>query len=337
MRAATVRRRDAVSDQKTPSVRLEPADEYLHPNTGEPHFNESMYFNFFDAGQKLGGFLRIGNRPNEGYAETTVCLYEPGGPVLFNFKRAPIAGNDRFDGGGMSFRVETPFERLHVAYAGKACRLARPLEMNDPRSAFKSNPFVEVAVELTIEGVGPMFGGERTSVGASAHEMEFAKGHYEQHHRAVGRIVIDGREHAFRGLGLRDHSWGPRSWQAPAWYRWLTANFGDDFGFMGSLVASKDGSETRGGFVHRGKRLVLVRGIEIDTEFTGPDRLHERLRARLACADGSTLEVEGRVLQLIPLRNQRDGHVTRISEGMTEWTCEGRTGYGLSEYLDQLS
>ena len=47
-------------------------------------------------------------------------------------------------------------------------------------------------------------------------------------------------------------------------------------------------------------------------------------------------------MNLIPLRNRRqtpDGEmlVTRISEGMTEWTpADGRTGYGLSEYLDQI-
>jgi len=326
-----------VSQLKIPAIRLDPSDEYMHTNTGEPNFNESMYFNFFDERERLGGFLRIGNRPNEGYAETTVCLYEPGGPVLFNFKRAPLSGNERFLAGGIGFEVDAPFEQLRIRYAGKACRLVRPLEMSDPRSAFKTNPFVEISVELAIEGVGPMFGGERLSPGASSHEMEFAKGHYEQHHRAVGSVSIEGRNHAFRGLGLRDHSWGPRSWQAPAWYRWLTANFGDDFGFMGSLVASKDGSETRGGFVHRGRELVLVRGIEIDTEFVGPERVHDRLRVELHCADGRTLEVQGRVLSLIPLRNQRAEHVTRISEGMTEWTCEGRTGYGLSEYLDQLS
>ncbi len=29
--------------------------------------------------------------------------------------------------------------------------------------------------------------------------------------------------------------------------------------------------------------------------------------------------------------------VTRISEGMTRWTmADGRVGYGLSEYLDQI-
>ena len=78
-----------------PRIRLDPADEYLHENTGESNFNESMYFNFFDAAQRLGGFARIGNRPNERYAETTICLYEPDGAVLFNFKRAEIADNAR--------------------------------------------------------------------------------------------------------------------------------------------------------------------------------------------------------------------------------------------------
>jgi hypothetical protein len=47
--------------------------------------------------------------------------------------------------------------------------------------------------------------------------------------------------------------------------------------------------------------------------------------------------VKGKVLNLIPLRNRRDGMVTRISEGLTEWTLkDGRVGYGLSEYLDQI-
>jgi hypothetical protein len=316
-------------------VRLVPADEHMHENTGESNFNESMYFNFFDAGRRLGGFLRIGNRPNEGYAETTICLYRPGGSVLFHFQRAPIADNSRFEAGGMRFVVEKPFERLHIRYAGKACLLREPMEMSDPGRAFKENPFVPVELELGIEGVGPMFGGEPEE--RRADEMEFARGHYEQHHRAVGRLAIDGEEFAVDGYGLRDHSWGPRSWQAPASYRWLTANFGPELGFMGSWITRPDGQETRGGFVHRGRDLVLVKDIRIDTDFVGPEQVHDRIHATLTCADGATLAVEGRVLSLIPLRNRREGKVTRISEGMTEWRCEGRTGYGLSEYLDQLA
>ena len=54
-----------------------------------------------------------------------------------------------------------------------------------------------------------------------------------------------------------------------------------------------------------------------------------------------TYEITGSVLSMIPLRNRRktpEGEqlVTRISEGMTEWQWDGRSGYGLSEYLDQI-
>jgi hypothetical protein len=329
-----VQQGDAMSEG--PSVRLEPADEFMHANTGEPNFNESMYFNFFDPRRREGGFLRIGNRPNEGRAETTVCLYRPDGSVWFHFQRPEIAGNDAFDAGGMRFEVKEPFERLRIAYRGSALHLREPLQMSDPRRAYASNPMRPVELELEIRGVGPMAGGERARP-ASDHEQQFARGHYEQHHRATGRLRLDGEELDFDGLGLRDHSWGPRSWQAPAWYRWLTANFSEDFGFMGSWVASRDGSELRAGFVHRGRELVPVKHLELETEVRGPERVQDRLRLELHCADGSRLRVEGRVLSLIPLRNRRDGRITRISEGMTEWTCEGRTGFGLSEYLDQIA
>jgi hypothetical protein len=317
----------------------------MHENTGEPRFNESMYFNFFDARRRLGGFVRIGNRPNEGHAETTLCLFRPApdaapvrspadGGVLFRFERAAITDNSAFDAGGARFEVEEPFERLRVRFRGKACWLSEPRAMSDPGRAFRENPWVPVELELAIRGVGPMFGGEPTE--PRADEMEFARGHYEQHHQASGRVVIDGEAFEIDGLGLRDHSWGPRSWQAPARYRWLTANFGEDFGFMGSQIVRPDGVETRGGFVHHGRELVVVKDLRIDTQFTDAERLHDRIRVVLDCADGRPLEVEGRVLSLIPLRNRRDGRVTRISEGMTEWRCADRVGYGLSEYLDQI-
>ncbi len=327
----------------SPTLRLEPADEFTHENTGESNFNESMYFNFFDPQCCTGGFLRIGNRPNERLAETTVCLYRPDGSVLFNFKRPPIDHNDGFEAGGARFEVERPFERLRIGYTGKVCCLKDPLSMSDPRAAFRSNPFVSLDIDLAITGVGPMFGGERRGGPRVDHEMEFARGHYEQHHRARGTLEIDGVCIPFDGLGLRDHSWGPRSWQAPRYYRWLTANFTDDFGFMVSWIANREGTVFKSGFVHRGDRLLRVRDLELRTEWVGnrgesvgEQRFHDRITARLTCEDGESLDVEGRVLSLIPLRNRRDGKTTRISEGMTEWTCGGQTGYGLSEYLDQI-
>ncbi|MFZ4810183.1 MAG: DUF7065 domain-containing protein, partial [Ilumatobacteraceae bacterium] len=88
------------------AVRLDPSDEYMHELGPEPNFNESMYINCFDPEQQVGGWFRIGNRPNEGYAEMTVCLYLPPvddgdrRSVAFMYKRPTIDNNDRFDAGG---------------------------------------------------------------------------------------------------------------------------------------------------------------------------------------------------------------------------------------------
>ena len=42
-----------------------------------------MYFNFVDRAQRVGGFVRLGNRANEGRAEMTVTLFLPDGRVLY--------------------------------------------------------------------------------------------------------------------------------------------------------------------------------------------------------------------------------------------------------------
>jgi len=70
-------------------------------------------------------------------------------------------------------------------------------------------------------------------------------------------------------------------------------------------------------------------------------RYQTALRSHVVTESGAAYDVEGRVISLIPLRNRRttpEGKelTTRITEGMTEYRCDGQVGYGLSEYLDQI-
>jgi hypothetical protein len=326
------------------AVRLEPHDEYMHELGPEPNFNESMYVNIFDPDNQIGGFFRIGNRANEGYAEMTVCLYLPDGQVGFLFKRAEITNNDAFDAGGMKWEMVTPFEALKVSYRGKVVLLDDPLEMSDPKKAFTENPYAEADIDIMFTGQGrdSMFGGEPDEPHETPGE-EFAKGHYEQLVAGSGHIRVGEREWHVEGFGLRDHSWGPRYWQAPWYYRWLTANVGRDFGFMGSRVARRDADGTRGGFVWEDGKLHYCDSLELKTTYEGDESYHETISAVLKSSrSGKEWRISGRVMNLIPLRNRRpdpEGNmlVTRISEGMTEWTLDdGRVGYGLSEYLDQI-
>ena len=171
----------------------------------------------------------------------------------------------------------------------------------------------------------------------------FARGHTEQHMRVDrhGHGSATRRFEITDGLGLRDHSWGPRYWQNVWWYRWLTVNLGPDLGF------ALDHRRRRGGPSRR------VHGFLYDRERHGDDRWvpdpRRDARARTTTTSGSrsknritvttddhTYEVEGDVWSNIPLRNRREGMVTRITEGMTRWRHGDLQGAGLSEYLDQI-
>ncbi|NJN51863.1 MAG: hypothetical protein HC809_08925 [Gammaproteobacteria bacterium] len=324
-------------------IRLDPQDEYTHPIEAAQNFNESMYFNAFDRQRRVGGWFRLANRPNEGKGEMSCCLYLPDGRIGFMFGRPECKNNDAFDGAGMRFEVVEPFKRLKVSYRGKVCLLTNPQDMADPKQAFKTNPIVDAVVELDYEGVSPMFGGEPVKEDGSRIEQKaeeaFARGHYEQHMAAKGHIEIQGERFAIDGLGLRDHSWGPRFWQNIHWYRWLPMNFSRDFAMMVSITCNAKGEQRQGGMVLSDGAYTIIRDARIESRYDAND--NQTVMKVWARTDAREYEVEGKVMSLIPLRNRRhspegEEMMTRITEGMTEYRCDGHVGYGLSEYLDQI-
>jgi hypothetical protein len=265
-----------------------------------------------------------------------MTLYMPDGSVLFQFKRADISHNDAMDAGGMKFEVLEPMQKLRTTYDGHAVYLTEPAQMADPRAAFRNNPFKKVKVDLVHIAAGPVYGSSGRNHQVVDPEKEFAKAHYEQHMAVTGTVDIDGDVMQIDGLGLRDHSWGPRYWQAIHSYRWLTINFAPDFGMMVSKIWRTPEETTQGGVIVRGDRLERITSVDIETEFEDNDLFHRNLVAHLTTADGEKLDVTGKVMGFIPLRNRREGMTTHVGEGMTEFRCGDAVGYGLSEYLDQV-
>jgi len=314
-------------------------DDYTHSLGPESNFNESMYFNFFDQQRRQGGFVRIGNRANEGYAEVTFCYYLPGGEALFNYLRPQITTNDAMDAGGMRFEILEPLVKHRTTFDGGAVFLADPSRMADPSDAFRNNPKKRVQLEVFHEAVGPVYGsagGQRPAV-AENPDQEFGRAHYEQHMRCHGSITIEGETTQLSATGLRDHSWGPRYWQAIHSYRWLTCTFGEDLAIMVSeITREQDGVRAQNGVVIRGEGFERIVKVDIDSDFSSGARHHKRMTARLGLERGDELVLEGNVVGYIPLRNRRAGMITHIGEGMTEYRLGDRTALGISEYLDQV-
>jgi hypothetical protein len=316
---------------------LVPEDDYTHELGPEPNFNESMYFNFFDPEQSIGGFIRIGNRANEGRAEVTVTLYLQDGRVLFTFKRAPIEHNEAFDAGGARFEVIEPSQKLRSVYEGSVLDLDEPRNMTDPRKAFTESPKRRIQLDLVHDAVGPMYGsaGDKHESDRSA-DQQFAKAHYEQHMAVSGDLRIDDEVIHLQGFGLRDHSWGPRHWQAIESYEWLTLNFGPDLGAMVSVVRRDADHVRTGGVIIRDGHFEAIRDAEVSADYEENGLYHRNVTARIETTSGEKHVITGQVKGFIPLRNRREGLVTHIGEGMTEWTWGDRTGYGLSEFLKQV-
>jgi len=316
---------------------VSPADDHMHPLGPEPNFNESMYFNFFDPERQLGGFVRLGNRANEGRAEMTVCLFLPDGRVLFAFKRPEIAHNDAFDAGGLRFEVLEAGERLRTSYVGGALELREPRALADPGRAFRESPRRRIVLDLEHVACGPMYGRSHDEAEARRDaSQQFARAHYEQHMRVRGTLELGDGPLPVSGHGLRDHSWGPRHWQAIDRYEWLTMNFGDDLGVMVTRIETADTAPREGGVVVRGEEVLPIEAVTIEAEYEPGGLYHRAVLARARTRDGASHRFEGRVRGFVPLRNRREGRVTHIGEGMTEWRYEGRTGSGLSEFLRQV-
>jgi hypothetical protein len=324
-----------------------PEDDYTHPVGAESNFNESYYFNFYDREKGIGGFMRLGNRVNEGHAEMTLCIYLPNGHALFDFQRASIANNDRFEAGGMSFDMVEPLKRHRADYKGNPIDMANPLDLVEPGKAFKSNPRVEFEVALEYEATGEIFepppydlrhafslqlpSTDKRSMGEL---LQVIQEHNEQHMKAKGHVLLAGERIEIDALGFRDHSWGPRTWSAGGGHsRWLTVALREDLGLMVQDLGRPDGTRLLTGVVVRNGKLDWMRELELSSEWA-PGPWHKSVRVRFTTEGGEQGVLEGTVKALVPLRHKGAGSITRVGEGLTEYRLGDVVGWGLSEYFD---
>lgn len=318
-------------------MRLAAADEYTHAPFRDQNFNESVYVNGFESARGFGGWMRLGNRVNEGYAEAQVCLYLPDGRVACQFQRPQIEHNDAFAAGGLCYTVHEPLHHVSMAYNGELMLLTDPEMLRDARRLFKEAPRVAGEVEFDLTGVSPVHGGEPvTPTQETMYGRDFSLGHFNQHMRTRGRIVLGDERWEFDSFGWRDHSWGPRYWTNIYFYRLFIANFGADRAFMLLKITGRDGITRRHGVLQYDGDYEEITDLDVFTEWTAAkDPRAIRLGVRTA---RRAVVMEGEVIRNAPLSNRRKvGDVwlqSRIAEGLTRWRWGDRDGIGITEYIE---
>ena len=327
---------------------LAPDVEYLHAPTQDYHWNESFYFNFTDPKRVIGGWTRIGILPNQESDMGAMMLYAGGSRVLAIYQgdRA-VCEEDSITMGNLAYQRIEPLNKWRLTFAGTMADADDSRRL--PELSLENLRLQDVEVDLEFEGLAPCFDFKNAHpramgemlVEAGTHLRDLRKvskvssEHYEQVGRVNGTIRIGNREITFQGSGHRDHSWGPRDWAAPRLWTWLTCQFGEELAFNLSRVAIAS-VDILNGFICRDGANYPLRRAQLETEFEEDGVTQRRLAFRLEDTGGKTIDVAGEALTVIPLHLESGGHATLVNEALTEYSCEGMGGYGISEYLHQL-
>ena len=316
-------------------------DEGVHPVGGEPTWNESRYVDFWDPHCRVGGWFRIGNRPNEGHAEMSACIWLPDGRVACTLSRPAITANG-LEVGGQRWTVLTPWRTTEVRYEGSLSVLADPWDLTDPKRAFAASSPEQALVELRCESAGPhaVLGADQDQV-----QLIFLPGqtdwHYQHLAHVTGSVRVGSQSWVIDGRGGKDHSWGPRNWHAKIWLRWLIAAIDDANGFMLTRAVGPT-KQTRSGFVLDEGTFRIVDDFVMRNVYADPPH-HELRRVEVEIRSGDRSWVAtGTPQAWIPLRHRRPREgaapaVLRIVKSPTDWELgDGRRAAGHCEYHDRM-
>ncbi len=326
----------------------DPADELFHPVGDHAAWSESYYFNFVDPDTGVGAFTRMGFRPNDGWADALHAVYLPGGRVAFTYGRrtdlTPLVvdalGPADPTVGNLTLRRGEAFSRWDIVYAGEAQDMLDPTVM---LAATKDRPVGwSRSARLEMDVAFEALAGPHYAVGGT-------QGHFEQTGRFSGGIRLDDEHWDVNGYGVRDKSWGPRTWQAASgtaakaagsaaveegcFLNWFSMNFGADLAMGGACGRTADGTFRGKGWIQRDRETLDLTDVTMTTVYDPANPLlHRTVQLRATDSKAATIEVDGTVLTICPTKIPRRDGVTFVNEGLARFHTGDRIGYGIAEH-----
>jgi hypothetical protein len=289
----------------------------------EEQWSDSFYFGGGD-GRGLAFYSRVGRRPNEGITEGALGIWLPGQGFLLSFARAEPA--DAIEAGPVAYECELPLVLWTLRFRGGGRLFERAEHVATARDDYETVP-LRGELRFTAWHEPLAFGSGLTNGVATTH--------YEQPGSVAGTIEVAGLRRALVGQGMRDHSWGVRDWQAVPYWRWFGMIADPDNFLVLNNVGTAGGGEVAGGFLMRDGVLAPIASCETESELDPELGCQRSFTARAQDAEGRATTLKGRAVEVAPLRQRRDGRLTHVNEGLTEYEWEGRRGTGISEYLMQ--
>lgn len=300
----------------------EAADEGPHAHTGEALWNESWYFDFVDAAQGLGGWVRLGLIPNQDTAWINALLCGPGMPtVAVNDLHAPLPADParvRTELIDLGLSAVVPLQRYRVTLQ------ARGEAFDDPAGLLRgaAGRPVEVGLDLEFTSVSTPYRYRITP-------------RYEIACSVSGTATIDGQQYRLNTVpGQRDHSWGVRDWWSMDW-TWSALHLEDGTQLHGVDIRIPGMAPIGIGYSQReGEALIELESVSAQHTL-GDDDLP--CTATLTLQPGDTVltvDIKGHAPVLL---TSADGRVSQFPRAWaTVTTGDGRHGVGWLEWNRNL-
>lgn len=300
------------------ALQPDPADEAAHNPGEEPLWNESWYWDWADAAQGVGGWIRLGLVPNQGLAWINALVCGPGLPTvaLLDFHAPMPADPNVIRSGEIQLRHGTtePLQTYRVEVSGPA------LAYDDPAGLLHEHPGrpADLAMDLTWTTTGTPYAYRITT-------------RYEVPCTVSGSVVVDGKEYRFDAVpGQRDHSHGVRDWWTMDWV-WSALHLDDGTHLHGVDLRIPDLPPVSVGYIQPpGESVVETTSVTADATLAD-DGLP--LGTVLTMEPGpvrATIDVRGHA----PVRLvSPDGRVSFFPRAWaTVETDDGRSGVGWLEW-----
>jgi hypothetical protein len=243
-------------------------------------WQESDCYWWYDAAQGVGGFHRIGQKPNLGTGQLTVFAFARDGERFVAHSEHPIETVDRWAtgqrvGGHTAESLDPGRVRFTWAESGSDGDVEFSGSFHQPRNWSK------------------------TGHSDSFMENINSDGHLECAGRLRGSVRVGGRTYEVDALAHRDRSWGFRDNGRVSMhrYRMFSGTAGPSLSFASFLLDLKDGPAMVAGFVSRHGVDEDVRGLRVATTFDADGLSPINAIALLTLDTGEEIRIECQAIQ----------------------------------------
>ncbi len=300
--------------------------ERLHTAPTVPGYNDSIYF----AGWQEDGLafvtrqaFRTG-KPHENWLKVHIP-----GEGVWGFENRNMPAGEGFVQGPLAYRMEEPGKRWSLTYQG---------------TLSKGSLEKDATLRILWEGTTPLIDFDRagailehTASRIAAHPWnkeffqklkELHKVHYEQAGRVTGSITFDNKDYLFDGHGVRDHSFGKRSWQGWDRHIWFLGVLEDGRAFNASVIDYDFIRDLQAGYLVDDGHITTLAGVPSFAVLEMPEPLPHRLELPLRTAEEGTLLLETDMEVFFPF--VMDG-VYHIRQALARFRLDGVPGQGIAE------